>query len=54
MSGVVMGKQELTIHVKDELKRTWSRETRHEREEKGLQGTAPQTGGKYAPVATPS
>jgi hypothetical protein len=31
------------------LKRTWSRETRLERERKGLEGRPPQLTGKYAP-----
>ena len=38
----------LRINVRDELKRTWLRETRLEREEKGLEGTTPQISGKYA------
>jgi len=38
------------LHVKDDLKRTWPRETRLEREQKGLTGTAPQSSGKYAPA----
>jgi hypothetical protein len=38
--------------VRDELKRTWPRDTRLERQEKGLESpTAPQTSGKYAPAA---
>ena len=41
-----MGK--LTIKVRDDLKRTWARETRLEREQKGLKGTTPQLTGKYA------
>jgi len=41
-----MGK--LTIKVRDDLKRTWSRETRLEREKRGLSGTTPQLTGKYA------
>jgi 2-keto-4-pentenoate hydratase/2-oxohepta-3-ene-1,7-dioic acid hydratase in catechol pathway len=40
----------LKINVKDELKRTWARETRLQRQEKGLDGTAPQQSGKYAEV----
>jgi len=36
------------LNVKDDLKRTWPRETRLEREQKGLTGTAPQSSGKYA------
>ncbi len=42
----------LRIQVKDELKRTWSRERRIDRHEKGLSNTiAPQLSGKYAEVA---
>jgi 2-keto-4-pentenoate hydratase/2-oxohepta-3-ene-1,7-dioic acid hydratase in catechol pathway len=40
----------LRFQVKDELKRTWARETRLERQEKGLDGTTPQLEGKYAPA----
>ena len=40
----------LRINVQDELKRTWSRETRLDRQEKGLDGTTPQLQGKYAPA----
>ena len=40
----------LRVHVRDDLKRTWARETRHEREEKKLEeATTPQLTGKYAP-----
>jgi 2-keto-4-pentenoate hydratase/2-oxohepta-3-ene-1,7-dioic acid hydratase in catechol pathway len=39
----------LSVHVRDELKRTWARETRRERQEKGLEGTTPQLTGKHAP-----
>ena len=38
----------LTVKVRDDLKRTWARETRSEREAKGLEGTTPQLTGKYA------
>ncbi len=38
----------LTIKVKDELKRTWARETRLDRQQKGQKGTTPQMTGKYA------
>jgi 2-keto-4-pentenoate hydratase/2-oxohepta-3-ene-1,7-dioic acid hydratase in catechol pathway len=38
----------LQISVRDDLKRTWARETRLERQEKGLDGTTPQLSGKYA------
>ncbi|HXL46483.1 MAG TPA: fumarylacetoacetate hydrolase family protein, partial [Candidatus Binatia bacterium] len=39
----------LRVHVRDDLKRTWERETRLERQQKGLEGTTPQLTGKYAP-----
>ena len=48
----VQGLGKLTVKIKDELKRTWARETRSEREAKGLQGTTPQLTGKYAPART--
>jgi 2-keto-4-pentenoate hydratase/2-oxohepta-3-ene-1,7-dioic acid hydratase in catechol pathway len=38
----------LRFSVRDDLKRTWSRETRLERQQKGQEGTTPQLGGKYA------
>ncbi len=38
----------LRINVRDDLKRTWLRETRLERTEKGLEGSTPQISGKYA------
>jgi 2-keto-4-pentenoate hydratase/2-oxohepta-3-ene-1,7-dioic acid hydratase in catechol pathway len=38
----------LRINVRDDLKRTWARETRLDRQQKGLQGTTPQLTGKYA------
>ncbi len=37
----------LTIHIKDDLKRTWSRETRLDRANKKLEGLTPQLSGKY-------
>ena len=40
----------LRIHIQDDLKRTWSRDTRLDRQEKGLKGPTPQVEGKYAPV----
>jgi len=40
----------LRVHVRDDLKRTWSRETRLDRQEKGLEGTTPQLTGKHAPA----
>jgi 2-keto-4-pentenoate hydratase/2-oxohepta-3-ene-1,7-dioic acid hydratase in catechol pathway len=44
------GLGKLHIVVRDDLKRVWSRETRLERQDKGLDPIAPQLGGKYAPV----
>jgi 2-keto-4-pentenoate hydratase/2-oxohepta-3-ene-1,7-dioic acid hydratase in catechol pathway len=41
----------LRFHVKDDLKRTWGRETRLEMQQKGLEGTTPQLTGKYAPAS---
>jgi 2-keto-4-pentenoate hydratase/2-oxohepta-3-ene-1,7-dioic acid hydratase in catechol pathway len=40
----------LSFHVRDDLKRTWSRETRLDRQQKGQEGTTPQLTGKYAPA----
>jgi len=40
----------LRLNVRDDLKRTWARETRLERQGKGLEGTTPQVSGKYAPT----
>jgi 2-keto-4-pentenoate hydratase/2-oxohepta-3-ene-1,7-dioic acid hydratase in catechol pathway len=40
----------LRFHVRDDLKRTWARETRLDRQEKKLEGTTPQLTGKYAPA----
>ena len=40
----------LRIRVRDDLKRTWARETRLERQEKKLDGTTPQLTGKHAPA----
>jgi len=40
----------LRLHVRDDLKRTWARETRLERQQKGLEGTTPQLTGKYTPT----
>jgi 2-keto-4-pentenoate hydratase/2-oxohepta-3-ene-1,7-dioic acid hydratase in catechol pathway len=45
------GMGRLTFNVRDKLKRTWSRETRLEREQKGLEGRTPQLTGKYAQSA---
>jgi len=42
----------LSVKIKDELKRTWSRETRIERHNNGHSNTAaPQLSGKYAEIA---
>src|SRR5262245_54984366 len=41
----------LRFNVRDELKRTWSRETRLDRQNKGQEGTTPQLTGKHAPAA---
>ena len=38
----------LRVHVRDELKRTWARDTRLEHQQKGLEGLTPQLTGKYA------
>jgi 2-keto-4-pentenoate hydratase/2-oxohepta-3-ene-1,7-dioic acid hydratase in catechol pathway len=39
----------LMIKVRDDLKRTWSRETRLDRQNKGFDSPTPQIAGKYAP-----
>ena len=44
----VEGLGKLTINIKDDLKRTWGRETRHEMAAKGQDGTTPQLTGKYS------
>jgi len=38
----------LRVKIRDDLKRTWARETRLQRQEKGLEGNSPQLTGKYA------
>ncbi len=38
----------LHFKVRDDLKRTWARENRLQRQEKGLEGSTPQLSGKYA------
>ena len=38
----------LRVKIHDDLKRTWTRETRLQRQEKGLDGPTPQLSGKYA------
>ena len=47
----VQGLGRLKFNVRDDLKRTWSRETRQDRKEKGQDGPTPQLTGKYAPGA---
>src|SRR5688572_966508 len=47
----VQGLGKLTIKVRDDLRRTWARETRSEREARGLTGTTPQLTGKYTKTA---
>jgi 2-keto-4-pentenoate hydratase/2-oxohepta-3-ene-1,7-dioic acid hydratase in catechol pathway len=44
------GLGKLQFNIRDDLKRTWSRETRLDRQEKGLEGTTPQLTGKHAPA----
>jgi 2-keto-4-pentenoate hydratase/2-oxohepta-3-ene-1,7-dioic acid hydratase in catechol pathway len=44
----VEGLGRLMVTVKDEHSRTWARETRLDRQQKGLKGTTPQLTGKYA------
>ncbi len=39
----------LSVRIRDDLKRTWERETRLQRTTKGLHAIAPQLTGKYAP-----
>jgi len=41
----------LRFKVRDDLKRTWARETRLDRQQKNLEGTTPQLTGKHAPSA---
>jgi 2-keto-4-pentenoate hydratase/2-oxohepta-3-ene-1,7-dioic acid hydratase in catechol pathway len=38
----------LRVNVRDELKRSWARETRLDRQEQKLEGTTPQLSGKHA------
>jgi 2-keto-4-pentenoate hydratase/2-oxohepta-3-ene-1,7-dioic acid hydratase in catechol pathway len=42
----------LRVKVRDDLKRTWARETRLQRQEKKLEGQTPQLTGKYAKALT--
>ena len=44
----VEGLGRLTINVRDDLKRTWKRETRLQRQEQGFDTPTPQVSGKYA------
>ena len=44
----VDGMGRLTVKIRDDLNRSWARETRLEREQKGLKGYTPQLTGKYA------
>ena len=46
----VDGLGKLRIGIRDELKRTWSRETRLDRQNKGFDTPTPQLAGKYAPA----
>jgi glycosyltransferase involved in cell wall biosynthesis len=46
----VEGLGALRFSVRDELKRTWSRETRLDRQKQGFDTPTPQIGGKYAPA----
>ncbi len=46
----VDGLGKMHLNVRDDLKRTWPRITRLEREEAGESGPAPQATGKYAPA----
>ena len=39
----------LRFNIRDDLKRTWARETRADRADRGLEGSTPQLTGKYAP-----
>jgi 2-keto-4-pentenoate hydratase/2-oxohepta-3-ene-1,7-dioic acid hydratase in catechol pathway len=47
----VEGLGRLAIHVRDDLKRTWSRETRLDRQKQGFDTPTPQVSGKYAKPA---
>ena len=40
----------LRVQVRDELKRSWARETRLDRQQKGQEGQTPQLTGKHAPA----
>jgi 2-keto-4-pentenoate hydratase/2-oxohepta-3-ene-1,7-dioic acid hydratase in catechol pathway len=45
----IQGLSRLTINVRDDLKRTWARETRLDRKIAGFDTPTPQLTGKYAP-----
>jgi 2-keto-4-pentenoate hydratase/2-oxohepta-3-ene-1,7-dioic acid hydratase in catechol pathway len=45
----VEGLGRLHVNVRDDLKRTWGRDTRLDRQNAGQEGTTPQLTGKYAP-----
>jgi 2-keto-4-pentenoate hydratase/2-oxohepta-3-ene-1,7-dioic acid hydratase in catechol pathway len=47
----VEGLGRLRFDVRDDLKRTWGRETRLDRQQKGQEGTTPQLSGKHAPAS---
>jgi 2-keto-4-pentenoate hydratase/2-oxohepta-3-ene-1,7-dioic acid hydratase in catechol pathway len=44
------GLGKLSFNVRDDLKRTWARETRLDRQEKKQEGTTPQLTGKHTPA----
>jgi 2-keto-4-pentenoate hydratase/2-oxohepta-3-ene-1,7-dioic acid hydratase in catechol pathway len=44
------GLGKLRFTIRDSLKRTWDRETRLDRQQKGLEGTTPQLSGKHTPA----
>jgi 2-keto-4-pentenoate hydratase/2-oxohepta-3-ene-1,7-dioic acid hydratase in catechol pathway len=46
----IQGLGRLTVRVRDELKRTWKRETRLERQKQGFDSPTPQVAGKYTPA----
>ncbi|MGH7041707.1 MAG: fumarylacetoacetate hydrolase family protein [Acetobacteraceae bacterium] len=46
----VSGLGRLRVHVRDELKRRWSRETRLDRQRQGFDTPTPQVAGRYAPA----
>src|SRR5207302_1829579 len=45
------GMGRLRFGIRDDLKRTWKRETRLQRQEQGVEGPTPQVTGKYAAAA---